>query len=146
MLVIRLARYGSKKRPFYQVVVGESARRPRGLSLEKLGYFNPLVSRDFINQDLRLRLLPDRIQYWIDRGAQVSDRVANLLKEYSSAHRAKLDDKYASGDFESVKDLAGELAAKSTPAKSASVDASEKKAESDEKAAKSKTDDSDKDQ
>ncbi|GAB3453851.1 30S ribosomal protein S16 [Insolitispirillum peregrinum] len=75
-LRIRLARGGAKKRPFYRVVVAD-ARSPRdGRFVEKLGTYNPLLGND---NDLRLVLKGERVQYWLGVGAQPSDRVAKLL-------------------------------------------------------------------
>jgi len=76
MVTIRLARGGSKKRPFYHVVVSDS-RSPRdGRYIERLGFFNPGAS----GAEEGLRLDSDRIDYWVSKGAQPSDRVANLIK------------------------------------------------------------------
>jgi len=77
MVVIRLARGGSKKRPFYQVVVADSRRAATGKFIENLGYFNPMAKGDAT----RLELKTDRIDYWVGQGAQASDRVNTLLKE-----------------------------------------------------------------
>jgi small subunit ribosomal protein S16 len=77
MVVIRLARHGSKKRPFYHIVAADKRCRRDGRNLEKLGYFNPLAS----GSSTRLGLSFDRIQYWFSQGAQASKRVLSLLKE-----------------------------------------------------------------
>jgi small subunit ribosomal protein S16 len=77
MVVIRLARGGSKKRPFYQVVVADSRRAATGKFIENLGYFNPLAKGGATRLDLKT----DRIDYWVGQGAQASDRVNSLLKE-----------------------------------------------------------------
>jgi small subunit ribosomal protein S16 len=74
MVVIRLARGGAKKRPFYQVIVTDS-RNPRdGRFIERIGFFNPTAK----GQAEKLRLNADRYAYWISNGAQPSDRVASL--------------------------------------------------------------------
>ena len=79
MVSIRLARGGSKKRPFYHVVVTDS-RNPRdGRYIERVGYFNPGASAN--EEDLRLDT--DRIEHWVAKGAKPSDRVANLIKNAS---------------------------------------------------------------
>jgi small subunit ribosomal protein S16 len=74
---IRLARGGSKKRPFYRIVAADS-RMPRdGRYIEKLGTYNPLLPKDSeerVNMDL------ERIQYWIGQGAQPTDRVSRMLE------------------------------------------------------------------
>ena len=78
---IRLARGGSKKRPFYRVVAADS-RMPRdGRYIERLGYFNPGAS----GAQEELRLDSDRAEYWISKGAQPSDRVSNLIKSAKKA-------------------------------------------------------------
>ncbi|NIZ10744.1 30S ribosomal protein S16 [Pseudooceanicola sp. HF7] len=74
---IRLARGGSKKRPFYRVVAADS-RMPRdGRFIEKLGTYNPLLPKD---SEERIKLDLDRIKYWIEQGAQPTDRVARFLE------------------------------------------------------------------
>lgn len=77
MVTIRLARTGAKKRPFYHVVVCDS-RSPRdGRHIERVGFFNPIAS----GREVRLNLNSERIQYWLDQGAQTSGRVAELIKQ-----------------------------------------------------------------
>ena len=77
MVTIRMARGGSKKRPFYSIVVTDS-RKPRDSGyIERLGYFNPSAR----GQEVRLHLEQERVAHWIDLGAQPSDRVATLLKD-----------------------------------------------------------------
>ena len=77
MVKIRLARAGAKKRPFYHVVATDS-RNPRDSHyLERLGYYNPKA----IGGEQKLVVEKDRIDYWTKNGAQVSDRVAFLLKD-----------------------------------------------------------------
>ena len=76
MVSIRLARGGSKKRPFYHVVVSDS-RSPRdGRYIERIGFFNPQAR----GQEEELRLDDARIDYWMSKGAKPSERVANLIK------------------------------------------------------------------
>ncbi|MBU2963857.1 30S ribosomal protein S16 [Amphritea opalescens] len=77
MVTIRLARSGAKKRPFYHLTVADS-RNPRdGRFIERVGFFNPLAK----GQEETLRINQERIEYWVAKGAQMSDRVAKLLKE-----------------------------------------------------------------
>lgn len=77
MVVIRLARSGSKKRPFYHLSVADQ-RFPRdGRFIERVGFFNPVAR----GQEERLRVDLERIEYWVSKGAQTSDRVAKLVKE-----------------------------------------------------------------
>lgn len=80
MVVVRLARGGSKKRPFYNVVAADSRNRRDGRFIERLGFYNPLAKED--QEGIRLNL--ERVQYWADNGAQVSPAVARLVKEHSS--------------------------------------------------------------
>ena len=76
MVSIRLARGGSKKRPFYHVVVSDS-RKPRdGRYIERVGFFNPKAT----GQEEGLRLDAARIDYWMSEGAKPSERVASLIK------------------------------------------------------------------
>jgi len=74
---LRLARGGSKKRPFYRVVASDS-RMPRdGRYIEKVGIYNPLLAKD--NEE-RVRLDLERVQYWLGEGAQPTDRVSRMLE------------------------------------------------------------------
>ncbi len=74
---IRLARGGSKKRPFYRIVAADS-RMPRdGRFIEKLGTYNPLLPKD---SEERVKMKMERIQYWLDQGAQPTDRIARMLE------------------------------------------------------------------
>lgn len=81
MVVIRLARGGAKKRPFYQIVVANS-RSPRdGRYIENIGFFNPIAKP----QEEAVRINMEAYQAWIGKGAQPSDRVAQLFKSYKKA-------------------------------------------------------------
>ena len=74
---IRLARGGSKKRPFYRIVAADS-RMPRdGRFIEKLGTYNPLLPKD--SED-RVKMNLERIQYWMSEGAQPTDRIRRFLE------------------------------------------------------------------
>jgi small subunit ribosomal protein S16 len=74
---IRLARGGSKKRPFYRIVATDS-RMPRdGRFIEKLGTYNPLLPKD---SEERVKMNMERVQYWLDQGAQPTDRIARMLE------------------------------------------------------------------
>jgi small subunit ribosomal protein S16 len=78
MVVIRLSRGGTNKRPFYNIVVSDK-RSPRdGRCIERLGYFNPIAA----GKDVRLHINHERATYWLSKGAQPSDRVHQLLKTY----------------------------------------------------------------
>ena len=77
-LKLRMARAGTKKRPFYHIVVADS-RAPRdGRYIERLGFFNPLMAKD--NKD-RLRLDLEKVKAWMVKGATPSDRIARFLDE-----------------------------------------------------------------
>jgi small subunit ribosomal protein S16 len=74
---IRLARGGSKKRPFYRIVAADS-RMPRdGRFIEKLGTYNPLLPKD---SEERVKMDLDRVKHWLDQGAQPTDRVSRFLE------------------------------------------------------------------
>jgi small subunit ribosomal protein S16 len=77
MVVIRLARGGAKKRPFFNVVVADSRNRRDCRFIERVGFYNPIAGAS--EEGLRLSL--DRISYWQDRGAKLSDTVAHLVKK-----------------------------------------------------------------
>ena len=77
MVIIRLSRGGSKKRPFYHVVVADSRRSRDGRFIEQVGFFNPVAR----GKEERLRIQQDRIDHWVGLGAQVSDRVRALSKQ-----------------------------------------------------------------
>lgn len=77
MLTIRLSRVGAKKRPFYQVTVTDSRSARDGRFIERVGFFNPIAR----GGEERLRLDQERIQHWVQQGAQLSERVAKLVEE-----------------------------------------------------------------
>lgn len=81
MVVIRLARSGAKKRPFYHIVVADKRRSRNGRFIEKIGYFNPIAAGKEIGITLDLA----RVEYWVSNGAQPSDRVQTLIKNQKSA-------------------------------------------------------------
>ncbi|MCC5015047.1 MULTISPECIES: 30S ribosomal protein S16 [Legionella] len=84
MVVIRLSRAGAKKRPFYNMVVTDSRRRRDGNYIERIGYFNPVAR----GQEVRLQIEMDKLTHWQNSGAQLSDRVRALIKEYSKKSAA----------------------------------------------------------
>ena len=84
MLTIRLSRVGAKKRPFYQVTVTDSRSARGGRFIERVGFFNPIAS----GKEERLRLDRERIQHWVQQGAQLSERVEKLLQESARAAQA----------------------------------------------------------
>jgi small subunit ribosomal protein S16 len=80
MVVIRLARAGAKKRPFYNIVIADQ-RCPRdGRYIEKIGFYNPIAT----GKEELIRLNRERIEYWVGKGAQLSVRVAHIVKEWDS--------------------------------------------------------------
>jgi small subunit ribosomal protein S16 len=81
MVTIRLARGGAKKRPFYSIVVADSRRSRDGRFIEKIGFFNPIAA----GQEEKVRIDLDRIDHWVGVGAQMSDRVAKLVKDARKA-------------------------------------------------------------
>ncbi len=74
MLMIRLARFGARKQPYYRVVVIEKDRARNGRSVEVVGTYNPRTNPATVN------LKRERIDYWTSKGAQLSDTVQRLLK------------------------------------------------------------------
>ena len=84
MVVIRLARGGAKKRPFYHIVVTDSRKRRDTNYIKRIGYFNPVAR----GQELRLHIDPELLNYWQGVGAQMSERVQALVKEFHKAQVA----------------------------------------------------------
>jgi small subunit ribosomal protein S16 len=91
MVTIRLARGGSKKRPFYHITVADSQRSRNGRFVERVGFFNPIAR----GADEKMRLDLDRIEFWIRQGAQPSERVASLIKRYRKAASATTSEEAA---------------------------------------------------
>jgi small subunit ribosomal protein S16 len=75
MVTIRLSRGGAKKRPFYNIVVADSRRARDGRFIERVGYYNPVAR----GGETPLQVNQERLQYWLSRGAQASERVSFLL-------------------------------------------------------------------
>jgi small subunit ribosomal protein S16 len=78
MVVIRLARGGSKKRPFYYVVATDKRNKRDGRYIERLGFFNPIAK----GKEVRLNLEREKIYAWVAKGAQLSDRLNSLIAEW----------------------------------------------------------------
>lgn len=78
MVTIRLTRRGAKKTPFYHIVVTDSRTRQGGMTLEQVGFFNPIPT----GKQRRLELKLDRVDYWVGQGAKPSERVAELVKTH----------------------------------------------------------------
>ena len=81
MVVIRLARGGAKKRPFFNIVVADSRERRDGRFIERVGFYNPMASAN--EQGLRVAL--DRVTHWADVGAQLSPTVKRLVTQAAKA-------------------------------------------------------------
>lgn len=81
MVVIRLARSGSKKRPFYNIVAADSRNRRDGRFIERVGYYNPVAS----GAEKGLVVNVERLAYWQGNGAQLSDTVSRLVKQAAKA-------------------------------------------------------------
>jgi small subunit ribosomal protein S16 len=77
MVVIRLARGGAKKRPFYNIVATDSRNRRDGRFIERIGFFNPVAS----GAEESVRIAEDRLSYWQGVGAQLSPTVARLISQ-----------------------------------------------------------------
>ena len=81
MVVIRLARGGAKKRPFFNIVAADSRNRRDGRFIERVGYYNPVAS----GNEKGLVVNTERLTYWQGTGAQLSDTVARLVKQAAKA-------------------------------------------------------------
>ena len=84
MVTIRLARGGSKKRPFYHVTVADSRKFRDGRFIERIGFFNPIAR----GGEVRLSVNQERANYWLGQGAKPSERVQQLLKEAAAQAEA----------------------------------------------------------
>ena len=83
MVIIRLARGGAKKRPFFNMVVADSRNARDGKFIERIGFYNPKATKG--EEGLRVRL--DRIIYWQSQGAQLSDTVTRLVKQFGAKQK-----------------------------------------------------------
>jgi small subunit ribosomal protein S16 len=81
MVVIRLVRAGTNKRPFYRIMVADRRRAPNGNRIEHIGFFNPLAT----TSEQKLNVDMARVQYWLSKGAKPTERVADLLKTVAAA-------------------------------------------------------------
>lgn len=106
---IRLARGGSNKRPHYAIVASDS-RMPRdGRFLEKLGTYNPLLAKD--SED-RIKMDVERVQYWLSKGAQPTDRVARFLEAAGLKEKAVRNNPQAAVPGKRMAELAKKKAAR----------------------------------
>jgi small subunit ribosomal protein S16 len=81
MVTIRLSRTGAKKKPFYHIVVTDSRMKRDGRYIERVGFYNPGA----VGKEETLRMDSGRVEHWQSQGAQISDRVAKLIKLNASA-------------------------------------------------------------
>jgi small subunit ribosomal protein S16 len=115
---IRLARGGSKKRPFYAIVASDS-RMPRdGRFIEKLGTYNPLLAKD--SED-RVRMNLERVQYWLGQGAQPTDRVARFLESAGVIAKTTRNNPNKGEPGKQAKERAAQKAAKAAAAAEAAA-------------------------
>lgn len=115
---IRLARGGSKKRPFYRIVAADS-RMPRdGRYIEKLGTYNPLLAKD---SEERVKMNVERIQYWLGQGAQPTDRIARMLEAADVLPKKERANLKKGEPGKKAKERAEEKAAKATAAAEAAA-------------------------
>jgi small subunit ribosomal protein S16 len=131
---IRLARGGSKKRPFYRIVAADS-RMPRdGRFIEKLGTYNPLLAKD--NEE-RVKMNMERVQYWLGEGAQPTDRIARMLEAAGVREKTERNNPKKGAPHKKAVDRAEEKAAKAAAAEAAAapVEAPAEEAPADEAAA-----------
>ena len=110
---IRLARGGSKKRPFYRIVAADS-RMPRdGRFIEKLGTYNPLLPKD---SEERVKMDVERVQYWLGQGAQPTDRIARMLEAAGVLAKTERNNPQKAEPGQKAKDRAEEKATKASEA------------------------------
>ena len=84
MVKIRLSRGGAKGRPFYHIIVTDQRNARDGRNIERIGFYNPVAS----GKDVRLQLDADKVNQWVAKGAQVSDKVRWLMKEAAKQAKA----------------------------------------------------------
>ena len=119
---IRLARGGSKKRPFYRIVAADT-RAPRdGRFIEKLGTYNPLLAKD--NAE-RVTMNKERVQYWLDQGAQPTDRVLRFLDAEGMMKREARNNPNKAKPGRKAQERLEEKAQKEEEAKQAAAEAEE---------------------
>ncbi|PYG31161.1 30S ribosomal protein S16 [Pelagimonas varians] len=117
---IRLARGGSKKRPFYRIVAADS-RMPRdGRFVEKLGTYNPLLPKD---SEERVKMNVERIQYWLGEGAQTTDRVSRFLEAAGVVAKKERSNLKKGEPGKKAKERAEEKASKAADAAEAAAEA-----------------------
>jgi small subunit ribosomal protein S16 len=123
---IRLARGGSKKRPFYRIVAADS-RMPRdGRFIEKLGSYNPLLPKD---SEERVQMNVERVQHWLDQGAQPTDRVSRFLEAAGVVAKKERNNPKKGTPGKAAQDRAEAKAAKAAEAAEAAAAPAEESAE-----------------
>jgi small subunit ribosomal protein S16 len=80
MVTIRLVRGGANKRPYYRIVITDRRRAAYGRCIERVGFFNPLAK----DHEEKMRVDRARVDYWMGKGAKLSDRVASLMKRFAA--------------------------------------------------------------
>lgn len=129
---LRLARAGSKKRPFYRIVAADS-RMPRdGRFLEKLGTYNPLLPKD---SEERVKMNMERVQYWLGEGAQPTDRVSRMLEAAGVLDKKERANLKKGEPGQKAKDRAEEKAEKAAAAAAPTEEAPAEEAPAEEAAA-----------
>ncbi|MEN7536065.1 30S ribosomal protein S16 [Aurantiacibacter flavus] len=121
-IAIRLARGGAKKRPYYRIVVADSRRARDGKFLEQVGTYNPLLAKD---DEGRVKLIEDRIRYWLGVGAQPTDRVHRFLDKAGILEREAKNNPKKGEPGDNAKERAEEKAAKIAAAEEAAKAAEE---------------------
>ncbi|HET9189504.1 MAG: 30S ribosomal protein S16 [Deltaproteobacteria bacterium] len=84
MVKIRLSRGGAKGRPFYHIVVADERKARDGRNIERVGFYNPVAA----GKDVRLQLDTEKVNAWVAKGAQLSDKVRWLMKEAGKQAKA----------------------------------------------------------
>lgn len=122
MVVIRLARGGAKKRPFYNIVVADSRKGRDRRYIERVGYYNPIAR----GGEIRLLIEKERVTHWTSQGAQPSDRVISLIKEFekqppveAKSAKPKYEKKAAASDTSAKKESKQDKTATSKEVKDA---------------------------
>lgn len=110
---IRLARGGAKKRPHYSIVVADSRMARDGRFLEKIGTYNPLLAKD---SEYRVKMDMERVQHWLDQGAQPTDRVSRFLEAAGVRAKATRANMKKAEPGKKAKERATEKAAKAEAA------------------------------
>ena len=131
-LKIRLSRGGSKKRPFYRIVVAEAAAPRDGRYVERIGHYNPMVAKD---NDQRLVIDGERVKHWIGLGAKPTERVQKLLSTLSLTAPVEMRDqpkKSAPGKKRAEREAEGAAAAEAAAAEAAEAAAAAAEAPAEE--------------